>query len=112
MDTLTAFAIGQASRGKERMVFDWDKAARIIKERKADYAAAGLCSDWEYTGGSILENGKPVPKDDTYTYLASTWATPELNVDGDTINCFIMESQTEWDESTYWPESALQILNS
>lgn len=32
MDTLLAFEMGRANRGKELMVFDWDKAATIIKE--------------------------------------------------------------------------------
>ena len=32
MDTLQAFAIGEANRDKELMVFDWDKAVSIIKE--------------------------------------------------------------------------------
>lgn len=39
MDTLTAFRIGEANRGKEEMVFDWDKAATIIKERGIRNAA-------------------------------------------------------------------------
>ena len=32
MNNLKAFAMGQANRGKTRMVFDLDKAARLIKE--------------------------------------------------------------------------------
>ena len=112
MDSLMAFAMGQANRGREPMVFDWDKAAMIIKERGAMSASAGLSGDWEYTGGEILEDGKPVPKEDTYVYLASTWATPELSIDGDLIDCFKMAGETDgWDSDTYWPESALKILN-
>jgi hypothetical protein len=70
MDSWSAFAKGEANRGKELMVFDWVKAAKLIKERKPIIASAGLCSDWEWTGGTIYENGKPVKKEDTYTYLA------------------------------------------
>ena len=110
MNTLDAFAMGEANRGKELMVFDWDKAARIIKERKAESAAAGLRGDWEYTGGVIFEDGKPC-KDD-YTYLASTWAAPELSVDGDVIPCYNMQSEVpRWGYNTKWPKSALDILN-
>ena len=29
MDTSIAFAMGKANRGKELMVFDWEKAAEI-----------------------------------------------------------------------------------
>lgn len=91
------------------MVFDWVKAAQLIKERHPKVAAAGLARDWEYTGGSIWRDGRPVPQDDTYTYLASTWATPELDMDGDIVDCYVMEDATSWDEHTYWPEEALAI---
>ena len=63
MNTWAAFAMGEANRGKELMVFDWDKAARLIKERKPKCASAGLRSDWQYTGGTIYEGGKPVMDD-------------------------------------------------
>jgi hypothetical protein len=106
MDTFSAFARGLANQGKERKVFDWDKAARRIKETKPTMASAGLAGDWEWTGGNIYIN-KPV-KD--YTFLASTWATPELEMDGLREACYIMESETEFDEKTNWPESALKIL--
>jgi hypothetical protein len=113
MDTMTAWAFAQANRGNELMVFDWDKAASIIKTRNAKRAAAGLAGDWEYTGGEILNEGKPVAKEDTYTFLSSTWATPELEVDGDTIDCYKMQSEVpEWNDKTYWPQSALDIINS
>lgn len=109
MDTMQAFMMGEMNRGKEMMVFDWDKAARIIAERKPKQAEAGLRGDWEWTGGTIYEDGKPVFDD--YTYLASTWATPELDIDGEIIDCYMMESKTEWNAYTKWPESALNILN-
>ena len=112
MDTMSAFVIGEANRGKEPMVFDWEKAARRIKEVKPSIASAGLNSDWEYTGGKIYKDGKPISRDDTYVYLASTWATPELNMDGEVEDCYRMKGETpEWDADTYWPEEALVILN-
>jgi hypothetical protein len=111
MDTYSAIAMGMANRGKPSMVFDWIKAANIIVSRKAKEASAGLHSDWEYTGGVILEDGRPVPAEDTYTFLASTWATPELCVDGVTMDCYVMQDETPgWHESTYWPQEALDIL--
>jgi hypothetical protein len=108
MDTLTAFAMGNASRGKEAMVFDWDKAAQMILEMKADEARAGLSGDWEWTGGYIYEDGKP--DFDGYTFLASTWATPEIEIDGEVYDCYKMKSETEWRADTKWPESAIDIL--
>ena len=93
------------------MLFDWDKAARLIKERKPKCASAGLRSDWEYTGGTIYEDGTPVMGD--YTYLASTWAVPELDMDGDIVECFRMKHEVPgWGSETKWTKSALDILNS
>lgn len=60
MDTTQAFQMASAAKakGNEVMVFDWDKAAQIIKERGATEASAGLESDWEWTGGDILPGRK------------------------------------------------------
>ena len=112
MDTLSAFAMGEMSRGNEMKVFDWEKAAKLIKEKSASHAEAGLKEDWEWTAGDIFENGKPVPEDETYTFLASTWATPAIEIDGEECDCYKMESEvSDWNEKTYWPESAIKIIN-
>lgn len=109
MNTWSAFIMGEANRDKELMVFDWDKAAQLIKESGCEYASAGLRSDWEYTGGCIFSDGKPEMSD--YTYLASTWAVPELEINSEIIPCYKMQSETPgWDSGTKWPESALKIL--
>lgn len=110
MDTLAAFAMGEANRHKRSMVFDWDKAAQTIIDTNAEEAAAGLSGDWEYTGGPIFSNGQIVPQEETYTYLASTWAAPELELNGHVIDCWRWEDETDWNASTYWPESARKIL--
>lgn len=95
-------------------VFDWDEAAQLIRATDATSAKAGLQGDWKYTGGDILKDGKPVPNGETYTYLASTWAIPELDLgDGVRIPCWCWQSATPgWDANTYWPESALAILGA
>lgn len=109
MNTLDAFAMGEKHRNQPLMVFDWDKAARLIRERGATSAAAGLRDDWEYTGGAIMAAGKPLRNQ--YTFLASTWAVPELEIDGELIPCYKMQSDTPgWDAKTKWPDSALEIL--
>jgi hypothetical protein len=111
MDSMTAFAKGQANRDKELMVFDWIKAAQRIKETGCKEASAGLRDDWEWTGGNILENGK-IP-DNSHTFLASTWASPQLAMDGEIEDCFIMQSKSpggSWDCDTFWPDEAKQIL--
>lgn len=110
---MSAFAIGQANRGNTMKVFDWIKAAKLIKEHNIKNAQAGLESDFEYTAGTILVNGNPVESDSTY--LVSTWATPQLeDFDGETYDCYIMDTPEEnpngWDEDTMWPKEALEIL--
>lgn len=111
MDTLSAFAMGDAHRNDPLMVFDWDKAAQIIKERGAQNASAGLAGDWGMTGGEILTDGEPNMED--YTYLASTWATPQLKVDGVLMDCWKYAKDTDgWDAKTKWPKSSLKILNN
>lgn len=111
MNTELAFTMGELNRGKEEMVFNWDKAAKIIREKQARYAYAGLQHDLEYTGGCIYDDGMPITNE--YTFLASTWATPVLILDDEAeeIPCYIMQSKTDWDEKTKWPESSLDILN-
>lgn len=111
MNTTAAFAMGRMNRGHELMVFDWDKAARLIREYQPKYADAYLYSDREWTGGTIYIDNKPVFDD--YTYLASTWATPMLDMDGVDIECYKMQHEVpEWDSDTKWPASALTILEA
>lgn len=103
--------MGEANHGKEMKVFDWIKAAKLIKEHKADYAVAGLASDMEYTSGTILENGKPT--DGYGCFLSSTWATPVIVINGDEIDCYRMESELPgWGAETVWPPEALAELNT
>lgn len=108
-----AFARGLAHQDDPSMVFDWTRAAELIRDRKPQQASAGLADDWEWTGGPIYRDGHPVPRQDTYTFLSSTWATPELNMDGDVVECWRLADDTPgWDSSTYWPDEALVVLNA
>ena len=109
MDTISAFAMGVATRNKESKVFDWDKAAQLIKESGCHVAEAGLRGDWEWTGGIIYEDG--IVTND-YTYLASTWATPIIVLDDyDEIECYKMKHEVPgWDADTKWPKSAMEII--
>lgn len=120
MDSISAFLKGEQARaaGNKLMVFDWHKAAEIIRDRKPIRASAGLRSDWEWTGGTIYEESKSLRRNESYTYLASIWATPELLLeyeDGETdlLECFIMQTDSpgsSWDADTSWPQSAIDIL--
>ena len=105
-------------RGDEAMVFDWDKAARLIKETGAKSAEAGLRGDWEGTGGYIFYDGEPIKKEkddfpvETQAYLASIWAVPEIRIDGGRKRpCYKMHHEApRWNAKTRWPKSALKIL--
>ena len=112
MDTLQAFHRGLMAEGRPMMVFDWDRAAYLIREFKAIHASAGLAGDWEYTGGPILEDGHPVEQEYTSVWLVSSWAEPQLLLDGEIMPCWkLMDHAPEWDENTYWPDSARAILD-
>jgi hypothetical protein len=112
MDSMQAMAMGLASKGNEQRVFDWDRAAALIRERQPNVAAAGLREDWGWTGGDIYRDAKPVEREVTYIYLASTWATPALELDGEMQDCWQMASDVPWDANTFWPESSVAILNA
>lgn len=112
MDTLSAFAMGEINRNNPMRVFDWHKAAQLIRDRKPTVASAGLGEDWEWTGDTIYRDGKPVAAEDCHAFLASTWAIPELDLDGEIIDCYIMKDESPgWDTGTIWPQSALDILH-
>lgn len=109
MDTVQAFMRSQAAGPRARhRVFDWNKAAKILKEKNPHEAKAGLHSDLEWTSGVIWRDGKPVIDD--YTYLASNWAIPVLVIDGDEVDCWSFADECEFDEKTKWPQSALEII--
>jgi hypothetical protein len=111
MDTMKAFMMGEIHRNDPQRVFDWELAAHLIAGRQPKKVRAGLSGDWEYTGGPIWRDGKPVPKEETYVFLASTWATPEIEIDGETLPCFRLASDSPgWAADTYWPPEALAIL--
>jgi hypothetical protein len=106
---LDLIAKSDAARDNRRRVFDWDKAARLIVERAPKRAEAGLSEDRHWTADDIFAEG--APRIDSKPYLASTWATPYLELDdsGERIECWVYEDQCEWDQHTIWPESALHI---
>lgn len=110
MHTLQAFARATAAGSQAKIrVFDWIKAAQWIVEKQPENVSAGLGGDWEWTGGRIYADGKPVPAEDTYVYLSSNWAIPEI--DGDVIDCWVYAGEgNNWNSDTYWPQEALDIL--
>ena len=86
----------------------------LSRTKKPDVAYAGLDGDFEWTGGVIYKDGDIVRDD--YTWLASTWAVPTLYLEkGEEtteVDCYVMESETDWHEYTKWPQSAVDILTA
>lgn len=109
MDSASAFIRGEANRGNRMRVFDWNKAAERISEVRPGCASAGLQDDWEWTGGDIYTaDGIP---DNSYTYLCSTWAIPELDMDGDIEECWVWKDESPgWDADSFWPGNTRSLL--
>lgn len=103
---------GEATRGDPRKVFDWEQAARLIAEHPTEIVDAGLAEDWTYTSGTIWNNGNtPAKGEHIQLYLASTWATPAIEIGGALQECWRWASDTpDWDSDTYWPDEARAIL--
>ena len=109
MRTDLAFALGEAFRDNPQKVFDWTEAVYLIKRLGLKNAWAGLKEDWFWTGGKILEDGKPFY--DGNTFLASTWATPILVTEDDiAYECWCYDKECEWNSGTRWPKSALSLM--
>lgn len=110
MNTPDALEMGRLNRHKELMVFDWIKAAEIIRYYNVKNACVGLHGDWLQDGNSILKDGRPVRE--CRVFFASTWAEPELKIGNKIIKCYRMQNEVpSWDGKTYWPKEALDILH-
>lgn len=113
MDTADAFRLARAARarGDAFRGFDWETAARLIKERKPKCAEAGLEGDWDCTGGVIYQDGKTVT--DSYAFLSSNWAIPQLDLDGERIDCWVVLTDPKsFNPTELWPVAAIEILGN
>ena len=78
--------------------FDYDKAREICKQEDVVYAEGGLKEDWNWTAGTIYEDGEF--DEDGVGYDHSIWATPVIEyttTDGQTyvLDCFIDDGVEE-----------------
>ena len=101
---------GYENQDKPLMVFDWERAAQIIRDRGPKTAEAYLETDYFWTGSDIYQDGKPIL--DATPYLHSTWARPMLILNGEEpgIACFKMENEVSWSGKDCWPGQSLKIL--
>ena len=63
---------------------DWVKIKEFIEKNKNTLGnvVAGLAEDWGHTSGEVWNaKNQYIPKDDTYVYGSSSWATPEIEVE-------------------------------
>lgn len=90
-------------------IFDWMHAAELIKKLNPKTAYAGLMEDWSSTSGKIIYNYEPYLED--YTFLASSWAHPVLEIDNVFYDCYIIgELKPDCNEYTKWPKEAIEVL--
>lgn len=99
---------GAAARraGKTRvMVFDWQKAERLLDERGWPDAEAGLLGDWSHTGGTIVDQGRRYHG--SYTYLASIRCQPALRIGHEDIPCWVWQDECDhgWGHDSKWPQT-------
>lgn len=106
-------------RGADFMVFDWEKAARILHDRKPFAAFAGLKDDFECTGAMIYKQGHPIllgaDGEKPYTFLGSCWAKPMLVLldekgQPEEMECFTTDKNSPYCCHTYWPREAVRLL--
>ncbi len=110
------------AKTKSLKVFDWIKAAKIIKENNIQNASIGLTNTVDDTI-SIFQNGKPLKI--TGNMFLSSESNPVLinNDSGEIINCFFSineqdmgynhlytPSSTEVPKVSGWPKVALDII--
>ena len=100
------FQSGQLDKKKCDMAFDWEKAARIIRQEKPFIAFAMLEDKWDKSRCKIYQGGFPVYEDDT---VHSPTLRPMLALDNhEPVPCFKMEYETNG--MNVWPKTALDIL--
>lgn len=100
------FEKGKLSTEYVDMTFDWEKAARLIREKKPHIAYAMLEGSRDRSKHKIYQDGFPVYEDDT---VHSARLRPMIVIDGHLpVPCFKMEYETNGMD--VWPRKALDIL--
>lgn len=101
-------------KGIPGKMFDWDKAVDIINDENISNAAIGLAEDWFHTGAKILEDNKPIQKEDMRVFAFSDWATPCLYDYGSDIAYECWKKRDDSDFQTLihdvWTEDLIRRL--
>lgn len=70
------------SKGSKQV--DWDKVKEFVESNKENLESVtvGLAEDWSYTSGEVWNSKEGyIPKENTYVYASSKWATPAMDVE-------------------------------
>jgi hypothetical protein len=101
--------IRSSQESETHNVFDWVKAAQLIRDRRPLKAVARLAEDIDWTSVVIYCNGAIV--DGGTPFLASSWATPVLVLDDEEIDCFVELIKDDSHYELMWPKEARAILS-
>lgn len=88
------YGMSQPNKGFRQV--DWAKAKKFIEDNKdrIESVEAGLTEDWGYTSGEVWNSKEGfVPRENTYVYACSKWATPGLEIEytdgtSETLECW------------------------
>lgn len=95
---LGASAVATKPIGKTKYM-NWKKVQQIVDKNPNSVIYAGLQEDWNNTSGLIFARGEYY---DGYVYVASSWATPIVDVDGEEIECWTYEKTKEGSGRPSW----------
>lgn len=94
-------------------IFDWNKAATIIKANNPKKAYAYVGSLRKHTEVTIWQNDTIMPKTPSFLISYDNFGGGiHLGCDGFATPCSVLLSNTDgWNRDTWWPASAVEILN-
>lgn len=87
-------------------IFNWVKAAELIKINKAETVYAGMKEDWSCTADTIVLNGEMY---NGTPFTTSDWATPSILIEDVFIPCYL-KVDTKYD-AKIWTHRAIQRFN-
>lgn len=87
----TPYAAGERAReeGATPRRFDWDKAKKIVEEKKLQNADYGFEENWFWTAEPLVENGIMVTQEEEEPPLGSRWATPVIKWEDGEVLCTV-----------------------
>lgn len=100
----------RALRGLDSYMFDYVKAAHLIKEYAHDKTVkAGLNGDFNNTSRIVYGGGKICQS--SFVYTVSLWGVPTLAFDNWMVECYNIRSGPEGkDWEGFWPPETMEIL--